>query len=63
MFSLPPEFFDIFGLMGFAYIIAFSLFAFTKQRAFPKWMLVILLLVGVMGLIVDGVIVYTSYII
>ena len=60
MFSLEPQFFDIFGFIGFIYVIVVSLLALREKFA-PKWMFVVLLFVGLIGLLVDGFVVYTSY--
>jgi multidrug transporter EmrE-like cation transporter len=58
---IRPEFFDIFGFLGFIYIIIFSSWFIYKKRKIPKWTLIILLILGIIGLIVDGSIVYTYY--
>lgn len=60
MFSLAPHFFDIFGFIGFVYIAVIS-FMFLKKKTPPKWMVIILFLIGVIGLVVDGLIVYKYY--
>lgn len=56
-----PQFFDIFGFIGFIYILAFSVWALNVQTEIPMWALMILFAIGVIGFIVDGMIVYTSY--
>lgn len=62
--KLPPaEFFDIFGALAFLYITGFSLWLLFYQNFFPpRWPAVILFLIGVIGFIVDAVIVYRSYV-
>ncbi len=57
---LQPQFFDIFGLMSFVYI-AFIAFWGLHGRRFKKWELAILLAIGLGGLLVDGLIVYSYY--
>lgn len=54
---LSPQFFDIFRLLGFVYITIAAAFL-LKSRTLPKWFLVVLLLIGLVGLIVDGYIVF-----
>ena len=69
MFLLQPQFFDIFGTIAFIYIIYFSIRGlFGKNilwglfgRKIPAWMLITLLTVGLTGLIIDSVMVYTFY--
>jgi len=60
MFSLEPQFFDIFGVIGFIYITILSLLA-LRGISLPKWTFIILFLIGVIGLFVDGLVVYTYY--
>ena len=69
MFLLQPQFFDIFGTIAFIYIVYFSIQGlFGKQilwglfgKKIPNWTLVILLLIGIAGLLVDSFVVYTFY--
>ena len=57
-----PEFYDIFGIIVFAFITFLaSWMLYTKQNP-KKWAIIILLIIGVLGLIVDGIIVYINYI-
>jgi len=58
--NLSPEFFDIFGFLGFVYIAVLSLLA-LQGKLIPRWAYIVLFLVGFLGLIVDGSIVYISY--
>ncbi len=62
MSVFQPSFFDIFGLITFTFITAVSLWALLVKRSLPRWILIILLFIGVGGLIVDGSIVYMIYI-
>lgn len=69
MFLLKPQLFDIFGMIGFIYIVYFSIRGlFGKQilwglfgKKIPNWTLIILLLIGSIGLIIDSFVVYTFY--
>lgn len=60
--NLPPaEFFDIFGALGFIYITGFSLWALFQKKEIPRWAIWLLLLVGIIGLVVDTIIVFNSF--
>ncbi|MDP3784795.1 MAG: hypothetical protein Q8R12_01825 [bacterium] len=60
--KLPKaEFFDIFGALGFLYIVVFSSWLLFVQNFSPRWPVFILLLIGIIGLVVDAVIVHRSY--
>lgn len=61
MIFKKPEFYDIFGLGTFSFIMAISLWALKTGNPFPTWVLFILLLIGVAGFIVDGTIVYKTF--
>ncbi|MBI2627233.1 MAG: hypothetical protein HYW77_03240 [Parcubacteria group bacterium] len=62
MFIPQPAFFDIFGLIVFGFIVIISVWALRTKRQLPRWVLIVLLLVGIGGLIIDVSIVYTIYI-
>ncbi len=61
MLTLEPQFFDIFGALTFIYIVAFSLLGIFNKKI-SKWMYFALLLIGLAGLLIDGIIVYNFYI-
>ncbi len=60
MFSLEPQFFDIFGLIVFIYITLLS-WLLLRRIYVKKWMIIVLFLIGVIGLLVDGSVVYVYY--
>lgn len=60
--KLKPEFFDIFGLGVFSFVTVLSAWALKTGNAVPRWALLILLGIGIAGLIVDGAIVWKTYI-
>lgn len=60
MFFPEPQFFDIFGLIGFIYITFLSL-VLLRRIYVKKWMLIVLLLIGITGLLIDGSVVYVYY--
>ncbi|OGD87372.1 hypothetical protein A2870_01335 [Candidatus Curtissbacteria bacterium RIFCSPHIGHO2_01_FULL_41_11] len=59
---IRPEFFDIFGIAVFSFITVISIWAYKTQKPLPKWAILILFAIGIAGLIVDGTIVLTTYI-
>lgn len=54
-----PEFFDIFGLLTFAFILFIGVYSFYYPLSF--WMSVVLMIIGLLGMIIDGTIVYRTY--
>lgn len=59
---IKPEFFDIFGIAVFSFITIISYWAINNGNFVPRWALIILLTIGILGLIVDGTIVFLTYI-
>jgi len=57
----PPEFFDIFGIGIFIFIIVLSIWGLKTRKQFPRWILIILLIIGIIGFLIDSIIVYTAY--
>lgn len=57
---LKPQFFDIFGFLGFIYIATIA-WLLLSGISLPQWAIIILLLIGIIGLVVDGIIVYKFY--
>ena len=55
-----PEFFDIFGLIVFVFLFAVG-FLMIKKQKLPNWVGFLILLIGILGLIVDGSIVIKTY--
>lgn len=55
-----PEFYDIFGLVAFL-IITLIAIRLIKRRKARLWISIILLIIGILGLIIDGYIVYTKF--
>ncbi|MFC1756606.1 hypothetical protein ACFLZC_00385 [Patescibacteria group bacterium] len=58
---IRPEFFDIFGIFVFTFFIILAIWGLKTKKPLPRWSLIILLLVGIAGIIVDGIIVYITY--
>lgn len=56
-----PTFFDIFGLGTFGFITAAAAWALKTYRPLPRRVVWLLLIIGILGLIVDGTIVYMTY--
>lgn len=59
-FNMEPQFFDIFGFLGFIFITVFSFFM-LRGSSMPRWSVFVLLVIGILGLFIDGTIVYISY--
>ena len=59
------EFFDIFGILAFIIILIIGILIKVKRRKLPNnvfdWIAVVLIIIGVLGLVVDSVIVIKSY--
>lgn len=58
---IKPEFFDIFGIFVFMFFIAISLWGLFSRKSFPRWILVIILIIGIIGLMVDTFWVYSGF--
>jgi len=56
-----PAFFDIFGIFAFTFISVFSIWALKTKNSFPKWALIILLIIGMIGFLIDSFTVYNAY--
>ncbi|MCK4386862.1 MAG: hypothetical protein KAV41_02145 [Candidatus Pacebacteria bacterium] len=59
---LHPEFFDIFGVFVFLFISIMSGWSLKTKQSLPRWAIIIFLIIGILGLIVDGIIVSTIYV-
>lgn len=59
---VDASFFDIFGFIGFLYIFVISLFLFIEKKL-PKWTILLLLIISILGIIVDGLIIFYTYVI
>ena len=58
---IRPVFFDIFGIVVFIFLLITGIWMLKKKKIPPTWVSVILIVIGVWGLIVDGTIVYLTY--
>ena len=56
-----PEAFDILGVVVFSFFTVVSVRAILSDQSLPDWMVYVLLFVGVFGLLIDGYIVYKTY--
>ena len=59
---IRPEFFDIFGIGIFAVITFLGVRGLFFAESVPYWGLIFLSIVGVLGIAIDGIIVYRTYI-
>ena len=59
------EFFDIFGIFAFAIILIIGILIKFKRRKLPNnvfdWIALILIMIGLLGLVIDGIIVFRNY--
>ncbi|PIY81688.1 hypothetical protein COY79_01280 [Candidatus Pacearchaeota archaeon CG_4_10_14_0_8_um_filter_35_169] len=55
-----PEFFDIFGLLVFIFLIAVG-WVLLSGNKLDYWVRFLIFLIGILGFIVDGYIVYITY--
>ncbi|MBI4132016.1 MAG: hypothetical protein HY474_00095 [Candidatus Sungbacteria bacterium] len=58
-----PADFDILGIGVFTFITAVSIWALKTHRPLPRWILFLLLMIGVLGFFIDGTIVYLTYLV
>ena len=56
-----PEFYDIFGFVAFIFVTITATWSMASQKALPLWSSIILLVIGLLGLIVDGTIVFKFF--
>jgi len=57
-----PEFFDIFGLGVFAFLTVVGYLMFSGKKNLPDWVGFIIFIIGILGLIVDGFIVFKTFV-
>jgi len=58
---MNSAFYDIFGIFGFLFIIFSSIWILYKNKNPSKWIIIILLIIGFIGLAVDIISVYTNF--
>ena len=56
-----PEFYDIFGMLAFIYIIALSLFQINSNAVLSHQWYILMLIIGIIGLVVDVTVVYNKF--
>lgn len=56
------EFFDIFGFIGFLILFIIGIKIIKSKRRLPNWVGIIVLLISLIGLIVDGYVVISTFI-
>lgn len=58
-----PEFFDIFGLAVFSFLTIVGYLIFVKKKKMPEEVEFAIFIIGLLGLIVDGFIVFKTFLI
>ena len=62
---VSAEFMDIFGILAFVIVLIIGVIIKIKRRKLPNntldWIAIILIIIGLIGLIVDIVMVYRGY--
>ena len=56
-----PESYDISGIFVFLLLIIVSIWSLRSRKVLPVWLSVILLVIGALGVIIDGTIVYIKF--
>ena len=57
-----PEFYDFFGLVTFVFLTGVGIYLLKKHKKVPKWIGFILMMLGILGLIVDGSVVIREFV-
>ena len=60
-FLQKPETYDILGLITFTFITILSIWSLKTKMPMPLWANITLLVIGILGLIIDGSIVYKKF--
>lgn len=60
--KLKPETFDLLGVLTFPFILVVAIWMLNTNQAPPLWLKIIFLIIGVLGTIIDGTIVYIEFI-
>ncbi|MEK7503222.1 MAG: hypothetical protein AAB556_02130 [Patescibacteria group bacterium] len=59
---ISAEFFDIFGFWGFLFIFSVCLWSLKTKRNIPMLATILFLIISIIGIVVDGTIVYLNFI-
>lgn len=58
-----PAFYDNFGFLAFVFILGLAIWMLNHpKKPAPKWATILLFVIGLLGLLVDWIIVYYNYI-
>jgi uncharacterized membrane protein len=60
---VSAEFFDIFGFVGFLILLFIGLWMLISKKKLPRWPAIILLIIAILGIVIDGYIVFNTYLI
>ncbi|MDD5068380.1 MAG: hypothetical protein PHS53_03965 [Candidatus Pacebacteria bacterium] len=56
-----PEFYDIFGVPIWIFLIVLTIWSLKTGLPMPTWTIIVLLFIGILGLIVDGGMVFAKF--
>ncbi len=51
---MRPEFFDVFGIFTFLFVGGVGAWSLVRKKPLPRWIAVLLMLIGIAGLAIDG---------
>ena len=57
-----PEMYDFLGLVTFSFLLGVGIYMLKHPKKHPKWIWYTLMLIGILGLIVDGGIIVQEFI-
>jgi len=57
-----PEVYDFLGLITFTFLLGVGIYMLKKPKKTPEWIWHILILIGVLGLIIDGSIILKEFV-
>lgn len=60
-FQLQAEFFDIFGLTVFGFLLGSGVWMLATKKETPDWVAILVIIIGILGLFVDGYLVIKFY--
>jgi len=50
---IKPEYFDILGVVTFIFILFIGVWGLINKKKLPKWVNIIFIIIGLLGLLID----------